>query len=271
MASRLEAGDLLDQGLLLALHGRYLLALGDQGGPLRGQVGPRLGEAAEHVALGAHRVLHEHQPGGELVRALRLQHDRELAHAAVLVGRAGDPADQLVALADARSGWRRSRSARGRPRPWRPRACSPSSRSRACAATSRPCTRATLARAPGSLDSARFSALAARRSSAEVSLRSWRRFSIARSTWRLRCLGSAASAGATRPRHSAAITARVSAGRKRMRGGAPVGRRQGGSAVVSVGPGPRLRPWNGLFIPSRPVPGDAGVTRGTWPIRPEGT
>ncbi len=93
-----------DQRLLLALHPGHLLALGDQGGPLGRQVGPALGQAGEHVALRAHRVLHQDQPGRELVRALRLQHDRELAHAAVLVGGAGDPADQLVAGHDAGQG-----------------------------------------------------------------------------------------------------------------------------------------------------------------------
>jgi hypothetical protein len=69
-----------------------------------GWVGARLGEAAEHVALGAHRVLHEDQPGRELVRALRLQDDGELAHATGLVRRTGDPADQLPAAGDVGQG-----------------------------------------------------------------------------------------------------------------------------------------------------------------------
>jgi hypothetical protein len=105
-ALRLQVGDPGDHRLLLLLHARQHLALGVEGGALGGQVGAAVGQAAEHLALRAHRVLHQGDPGGELVRALRVEHDRQLTHAdpAGLVGGTRDPPDELVAGSDVPKG-----------------------------------------------------------------------------------------------------------------------------------------------------------------------
>jgi hypothetical protein len=214
------------------------------GWPAGRQVGPALGQAGEHVALRAHGVLHQDQPGRELVRALRLQHDRELAHAAVLVGgRAIRPISLWLAMMLARVSsiwpWARATSAFAT---W---SCSPSSRSRPA--------RPPADRAPGPPWPGRR----------QLGLRRVQR--VRRVPQRGRGLvhvglevlqrpvhlvlagpRSEASAGATSPRQRAAITARVSAdGHAWEEDSGRSTTVLTGRCAVSVRPGPGMRPWNG--------------------------